>query len=82
MLGASLGAKIANASPSVRKDLGFGLVPQAGVALGCALVAKNDFPQVGNIIFTTIVATTVIYELIGPLCTKFALRKAGDIIIT
>jgi Kef-type K+ transport system membrane component KefB len=82
MLGASLGAKIANATPSVRKYLGFGLVPQAGVALGCALVAKSDFPQVGNMIFTTIVATTVIYELIGPLCTKYALRKAGDIIIT
>ncbi len=81
ILGASLGAKISNAATSVRKYLGFGLIPQAGVALGCALVAKSDFPQVGNMIFTTIVATTVIYELIGPLCTKYALRKAGDIII-
>lgn len=81
VIGASLGAKISNAATSVRKYLGFGLIPQAGVALGCALVAKSDFPQVGNMIFTTIVATTVIYELIGPLCTKYALRKAGDIII-
>jgi len=32
-------------------------------------------------IFTTIVATTVIYELIGPLCTKYALQKAGEISI-
>ncbi len=81
MLGASLGAKIANASTSVKKYLGYALIPQAGVALGCALIAKNDFPQAGNMIFTTIVATTVIYELIGPLCTKYALRKAEDIVI-
>lgn len=81
MLGASLGAKISNASGSVRRYLGYGLIPQAGVALGCALVAKSDFPQAGNMIFTTIVATTVIYELIGPLCTKYALKKAEDIII-
>lgn len=81
VIGARLGAKISNATTSVKKYLGFGLIPQAGVALGCALVAKSDFPQVGNMIFTTIVATTVIYELIGPLCTKYALRKAGDIII-
>ena len=81
IFGASLGAKISNAATSVKKYLGFGLIPQAGVALGCALVAKSDFPQVGNMIFTTIVATTVIYELIGPLCTKYALKKAGDIII-
>ena len=59
--------------------MGWGLLPQAGVALGCALIAKSDFPQVGGIIFTTIVATTVIYELIGPICTKIALEKAGEI---
>lgn len=81
MLGVSLGAKIANASPSVKKYLGYALIPQAGVALGCALIAKSDFPQAGNMIFTTIVATTVIYELIGPLCTKYALRKAEDIVV-
>ncbi|MFA5355933.1 MAG: cation:proton antiporter [Candidatus Omnitrophota bacterium] len=81
VIGVSLGAKISNATTSVRKYLGFGLVPQAGVALGCALIAKSDFPEAGNMIFTAIVATTVVYELIGPLCTKYALRKAGDIII-
>jgi len=79
VLGASLGAKIARAPESIRKYLGYGLIPQAGVALGCALIAKNDFPQAGNMIFTTIVATTVIYELFGPLCTKYALLKAEDI---
>ncbi|MDD5173353.1 MAG: cation:proton antiporter [Candidatus Omnitrophota bacterium] len=77
--GASLGAKISNAPENVRRYLGWGLVPQAGVALGVALIAKSDFPAVGEMIFTTIIATTVIYELIGPLCTKYALKKAGEI---
>jgi len=77
--GARLGAHISNASNSIKKYLGLGLVPQAGVALGCALVAKSDFPNIGSMIFTTIVATTVIYELVGPLCTKYALQKAGEI---
>lgn len=79
MIGAGVGAQIANASKNIRKYLGLGLVPQAGVALGVALIAKNDFPVVGEMIFTTIIATTVVYELIGPLCTKFALQKAGEI---
>ncbi|MBN1527132.1 MAG: cation:proton antiporter [Candidatus Omnitrophica bacterium] len=81
MLGANLGARIASAPIAVRRYLGYGLIPQAGVALGCALIAKSDFPEVGNMVFTTIVATTVAYELIGPLFTKYALRKAGDIIV-
>ena len=81
VIGASLGARISNASKSIKRYLGLGLVPQAGVALGCALVAKSDFPKVGGMIFTTIVATTVIYELVGPLCTKYALQKAGEVFI-
>ena len=81
VIGASLGARISHASQSIKRYLGLALIPQAGVALGCALIAKNDFPQVGSMIFTTIVATTVIYELVGPLCTKYALQKAGEITI-
>jgi len=79
MLGAYAGGKISGAPMAVRRYLGLGLVPQAGVALGAALVAKTDFPAVGGIIITTIVATTVVYELFGPFCTKIALEKAGDI---
>jgi hypothetical protein len=63
----------------VRKYLGFGLIPQAGVALGLALIAKMEFPEVGRMFFTIIVATTIVYEIIGPFCTKFALSKAGEI---
>ncbi|TRZ93938.1 cation:proton antiporter [bacterium] len=81
MIGAGIGARISGASRSIKRYLGLGLVPQAGVALGCALIAKNDFPEVGGMIFTTIIATTVIYELIGPLCTKYALQKAGEVLI-
>ncbi len=73
------GGLIAHAPERIRKYLGLALAPQAGVALGCALIAKSNFPQVGGIIFTTIIATTIIYELIGPICTKIALEKSGDI---
>ena len=81
VVGASLGASISRASRSIKRYLGLGLIPQAGVALGCALIVKNDFPEVGGMIFTTIVATTVVYELIGPLFTKHALFKAGEITV-
>ena len=78
-LGSMWGGYIVKVEDRIRKYLGFALLPQAGVALGCALIAKSDFPKVGDMLFTTIIATTVIYELIGPLCTKYALHKAGEI---
>ena len=79
MGGVYIGGLVAKVSGTIRKYLGLALIPQAGVALGCALIAKSDFPEAGGVIFTTIIATTVVYELIGPVCTKVALEKSGDI---
>jgi len=79
LLGASLGGYLSGAPRRVRKYLGFGLIPQAGVALGLALIAKVEFYPMGGIIFTTIMITTIIYEVVGPFFTKFALGRAGEI---
>jgi len=79
MSGAALGATIARTNKEIRRFLGLALIPQAGVALGCALIVKANFPDIGGMIFTTLVATTVVYELVGPVCTKLALKKAGEI---
>lgn len=77
--GAKIGAKISNAPKPAANWLGLALTPQAGVALGIGLVAKSTFPDYGNFIFTIIAATTVIFELFGPLLTKYSLQKAGEI---
>ena len=78
MLGAYIGAVISKAPAKVRKYLGLGLAPQAGVAIGLAIIAKIYLPE-GDLILSTIIVTTVIYELIGPPLVKFALRKAKEI---
>ena len=77
--GAYLGGQIARSQEKVKRYLGLGLIPQAGVALGLAIMAKAEFPSLGSLIFTTIVATTIFFEIIGPFCTKFAITKAGEI---
>jgi Kef-type K+ transport system membrane component KefB len=78
-IGVKIGSYISGAESKVGKYLAWGLVPQAGVALGVALSAKALYPKYGGIIFTTITATTVIYELIGPVAARYGLRKAGEI---
>lgn len=78
-MGAYIGAFISKVPSLVRNYIGLSLVPQAGVALGMALLCKSFFPEAGRIILSVIIATTVIYELIGPFFTKFALMKAKEI---
>ncbi len=80
--GAKVGAIISKAPKTAEHWLGLGLTPQAGVALGVGLVAKATFPDYGNYIFTVIAATTVVFELVGPLATKYSLKKAEEIVST
>jgi len=78
-LGTYIGGTIAKVEKTVKKYLGFALIPQAGVALGGALIFKQFLLDGGDLIFTVIVTSTVIYEIIGPSFTKYALKKAENI---
>jgi len=84
--GAYLGSTITHAEPNVKKYLGFCLVPQAGVAIGLATTAGNILstsnPEIGSMIVAVILTSTLVYELIGPIVTKTALQKAGEIEIS
>ncbi len=79
VLGALFGAKVSHAAPVVQKYLGYTLIPQAGVAIGLATTAMSVVPEHGPQIRTIILCGTIIYELTGPVITKLALKKAGEI---
>jgi len=80
--GAYIGAKIIKSPPVVQKYLGITLLPQAGVAIGLSLVAQKVLPEFGASIRTIVLFSTLVYELIGPVLTKIALIKAGEIDIS
>lgn len=82
--GARLGATITHADTNVRKYLGITLFPQAGVAIGMATMCKQEFtkagyPDVGTGIVTITMCAVMVYELLGPILTKWALGRAGEI---
>ena len=78
--GAFSGASMTNCEPQIKKYLGFALVPQAGVAIGLATIASQQMVgDTGRLIIAVILTSTIIYELIGPMISKFALAKAGEI---
>jgi len=79
VVGAWPGAAIAQAGPIVKKWMGIALMPQAGVALGMALVATHRFPEIKEIVFPVVIGTTIFFELIGPIMTRTALVRAGEI---
>ena len=76
--GAFASAKAVKCEPSIVKYLGITLLPQAGVALGMAMKAK-ELGADGAIVANITLFAVLIYELIGPLLTKMSLQKAGEI---
>lgn len=55
---------------------GMSLMPQAGVAIGMALVASAHFPFYAEALITITIASTIFFEVVGPILTQFALKKA------
>lgn len=79
LIGGSLGAWAGGCDPEVRRWIGVALLPQAGVALGMALVAAERLPGFSEVALPTVIAATVIFELLGPPMTRLALARTGEI---
>jgi len=79
--GAAAGARLSGAPAMVVRWLGVGLVPQAGVAIGLALLLAQTpgFTAGGRTIVNIVLGTTVLYEVVGPLATCLALDRAGEL---
>jgi hypothetical protein len=58
--------------------MGMALWPQAGVALGMALLASQHLPELKEVILPIAIGSTIIFELVGPVMTRKALLKAGE----
>lgn len=83
--GAFTGSYLANVPEKVRKNIGLCLFSQAGVAIGLAISTEIEFSnynleaqQLGASIVTIVTASTLIFQIIGPILTKYALEKANE----
>jgi len=74
--GAYLGALLSHSDRASRNWMGIALLPQAGVAIGMALVAANQFPQYRDTIIPIVIFSTIFFEIVGPVFTRLAMTRA------
>jgi Kef-type K+ transport system membrane component KefB len=77
-LGAMLGSHCGKAGKETKRWMGIALLPQAGVAIGMALVASEHFPEYRQTLLSVIISTTIFFEIIGPVFTRMALQRARN----
>jgi Kef-type K+ transport system membrane component KefB/predicted transcriptional regulator len=83
--GAYLGAAMTKQNAVIRRYLGLGILSQAGVALGLAVLVTAEFSSLGSTgaalavtVMNTVAATTILFEIIGPIGARFAVSRAGE----
>jgi len=80
ILGSWFGARYSHAPAVVRKYLGICLLPQAGVAIGLAILAGEQFgAEIGHTIIIVVMTATFVMEIFGPMLVKVGVKKAGEV---
>lgn len=79
IVGAWTGGYLSKSPRIYRQWMGVAMLPQAGVAIGMALIAAQEFPELSQTILNVTISTTIIFEIFGPIGTLIALKKAGHI---
>jgi len=79
VVGAWLGARWARSSSVVRRFSGWGLLSQAGAAIGLAILAGSRDPEMGADLLAVVLAAVVVFEVAGPILLKTVLVRAGEV---
>jgi Kef-type K+ transport system membrane component KefB len=77
LVGAKVGGLASGSSADSSKWLGPALFPQAGVAIGMALVASHHLGASGQMLLTIAVSSTMFFEIVGPVFTHIAIKRVG-----
>lgn len=79
-LGSLLGAHLSGVPPEVGRRLGFGLLPQAGLAVGFVVLVQESpsLAEISGLLTAVVLSGVVLNELLGPLATRASLRWAGE----
>ncbi|NCO15026.1 MAG: hypothetical protein COZ36_03785 [Piscirickettsiaceae bacterium CG_4_10_14_3_um_filter_44_349] len=78
VIGSYFGAKWAKCEQKQYAWMGFAMLPHAGVPIGMALLAIQQFPHLKEPILAVILSATVAFELVGPIATRWLLVKSGE----
>ena len=79
LVGGWIGSVLADVDAPTRRWMGVALMPQAGVALGLALVASQRFPALEGTLLPVVIGATIVFELGGPIATRAALVHFGEL---
>lgn len=77
--GAYLFAQVTDLDKKAKQNIGLGLVPQAGIAIGLVTIAEQTLPSMAGTLSGVLLTGVIFFEVIGPLIVETGLSRAGEI---
>jgi Kef-type K+ transport system membrane component KefB len=77
-VGATLGAHLAGSEAEVRRGLGLGMFPQAGLAIGLTMSMQRRLPEWAASVTAVVLAAVIIFEVIGPFGVRWTIIRNGE----
>ncbi len=81
VLGSYLLSGLSDLSKTVRRNIGLGLTPQAGITVGLSILAEQKIPEAQGIITGIVLTGVVFFQVLGPIMVAKALKNAGEVTI-
>lgn len=78
-LGARVGGIATDFPEPARRGLTYATLPHAGLAIGLVLSLEKQLPHIASTVSTVVLAAILVYELVGPFSTRFALLRSGEV---
>jgi Kef-type K+ transport system membrane component KefB len=76
--GAGIAGRFVGAEKVIQRWMGVCLLPQAGVAIGMALLASQRFPELKDTILPIVIGSTVVFEITGPALTRIVIKHVKN----
>lgn len=78
VIGTTLGATIVGSEETIRKYLGWALLPQGGVSIGLSMIVSAQLPEYSELIVSVVLFSVLVFEIAGPILAKIAITKAKE----
>lgn len=65
-------------APAVQQRLGFCLLSSSSLAIGLTIQVREQFPPLAGQVAAVVLSAVIVFEIVGPILARTALRQAGE----
>ena len=80
--GAWMAARRTEMPDVIRRHLGWCILSSSSLAIGLTIQIREQFPELADVVTAVVLSAVIVFEIVGPILARTALRRAGEITVS